>query len=152
MHNQENVRCEACGCIQPKALTEVHHKVHRALGGNDRTANLTRICLKCHKCVHVVFKNMKSRKPKDDNFNRDFLVKSGYNERAIKIILELSHEAYDEFVKRDCNMGGKKMKSISLQFTPEKMNMIQAASERAGYRFPKQWIQGLIDKHAGVRR
>lgn len=152
MNQLENVRCEVCGEILPISLTEEHHKVHRALGGNDKKSNLIRICVKCHKMVHIIFKNMKSRKPKDENYNKDFLRKAKYSDRSVQIIMDLAKQAWNEFVKRDMKMGGKKYKAISLEFTQENLNMITAASERNGYKSPKNWIESLIIKNAGIRR
>jgi hypothetical protein len=143
--------CEACGKKVIEQLTEEHHKVHRALGGNDMKSNLTKICIECHKLVHVIFKNMIKRKPLGDSYNRDLIKKMGRSDRAVQIIIELAHEAYKEFLKRDCKLGGKALKSLNLQFTESNLKLVLVAAERAGYKSAKQWVAALIVKNAGIR-
>ena len=41
--------CEVCGARQ---ATQMHHRLHRSHGGNERPCNLLHLCLWCHADAH----------------------------------------------------------------------------------------------------
>ena len=48
---RDNHTCQGKGCSSKRYL-EVHHKVPRALGGNNSSENLITLCSACHSMVH----------------------------------------------------------------------------------------------------
>ena len=49
--SRDNHTCQGQGCSSKRYL-EVHHKVPRAMGGNNNAENLVTLCSACHRLVH----------------------------------------------------------------------------------------------------
>jgi 5-methylcytosine-specific restriction endonuclease McrA len=41
--------CEGCGKVQ---ATQMHHRLYRSQGGDERPENLLHLCLECHQSAH----------------------------------------------------------------------------------------------------
>jgi len=65
--------CEACGLHQ---AVQMHHRLHRSHGGDERVENLLHVCLKCHHDAH--------HDPL--RYANGWAVRSGYNPGTVSIL------------------------------------------------------------------
>lgn len=58
--------CESCGIRQ---ATQMHHRLHRSHGGDERPENLLHLCLHCHHDAHHA----------SDRYTTGLAVRTGYD-------------------------------------------------------------------------
>ena len=65
--------CEACGLQQ---AVQMHHRLHRSHGGDERVENLLHVCLKCHYDAHH----------DSLRYVNGWAVRSGYSPGAVDVL------------------------------------------------------------------
>lgn len=65
--------CEGCGKVQ---ATQMHHRLHRSHGGDERVTNLLHLCLTCHQSAHL----------DSDRYVLGWAVRTGYNPALIPVL------------------------------------------------------------------
>jgi 5-methylcytosine-specific restriction endonuclease McrA len=65
--------CEGCGKVQ---ATQMHHRLHRSHGGDERVTNLLHMCLTCHQSAHL----------DSDRYVIGWAVRTGYDPADVWVV------------------------------------------------------------------
>lgn len=118
----------SCGCCletYPKLHKHTHHKIPRALGGNDSIGNLIDLCPGCHDAVHMMAYKLSNPKYSDSRVRDTAISIYKDNDIAIKTSLELAYKVRDEIIfNREKAKDPNSLVSVSCSLRKEHKDLI----------------------------